>query len=358
MTCPNCAAPVAETDAFCENCGTALDRATLGVPTTPEVARSEQDASARTHLINLGEPAEPPPLPCHNCGGVIGSDGWCTVCGTRGSNGREHVTEQPSPTVAAVSDRGRLHPRNEDAFAIATKDGWTALIVCDGVTTAADSDAAAFAAAQAARELLVATERPAGDADEREQHWSLQAKAAAVAADVAAEATATPSNSGASGATAAVNSPPSCTFVAAIADGDVIVAANVGDSRAYWLPDGGAAEQLTTDDSWATEQIRAGVPRDEAEADPKAHAITRWLGIDSPPVDASTSRATAPGPGWLLVCSDGLWNYCSDADQLRDLVNKQPPEPLARAEALVAWANEQGGHDNITVTLARIGDAP
>jgi membrane protein len=29
-------------------------------------------------------------------------------------------------------------------------------------------------------------------------------------------------------------------------------------------------------------------------------------------------------------------------------------DPLPLAEALVAWANDQGGHDNITVTLARI----
>lgn len=356
MTCSNCGATVADTDAFCENCGTPLGQA--GVPAPSSATPAGGDASARTHLINLhAEPEEPPSPPCHNCGGAVGEDGWCTVCGARASNGREHVTEQPAPHVVAVSDRGRLHPRNEDAYAIATKDGWTALVVCDGVTTAADSDVASLAAAQAARDLLVAAERPAGDAAERERHWCLQAKAAAVAADVAAEATAGTVTTGATGATAAVDSPPSCTFVVAISDGNVIVAANVGDSRAYWLPDDGAAVQLTTDDSWATEQIRAGVPRDEAEADPKAHAITRWLGIDSPPVDATTTTERADGPGWLLVCSDGLWNYCSDAEQLRELVNKQPPESLARAEALIAWANEQGGHDNITVTLARIGDA-
>jgi serine/threonine protein phosphatase PrpC len=248
--------------------------------------------------------------------------------------------------VAAVSDRGRLHPRNEDAFAVASQDGWTALVVCDGVTTATDSDTAAFAAAQAARNLLTAADRPTGSVADRQRHWSLQVKAAAVAADQAAEGTATGGDA----------NPPSCTFVTAITDGEVIVAANVGDSRAYWLPDNGPAQQLTTDDSWATEQIRAGVPRDEAEADPQAHAITRWLGIDSPEVDANTTTVTADCPGWLLVCSDGLWNYCSDASQLREVVDKQPAEPLARAEALVAWANEQGGHDNITVTLARIGD--
>ncbi len=291
------------------------------------------------------EPQKAPRPPCKTCGGLIGDDGWCTVCGARASNGREHVAEQPTPTVAAVSDRGLVHVRNEDAFAVAARDGWTALVVCDGVTTATDSDAAAYAAAQAARNVLAAAERPTGSPDDRQRHWCLQLKAAALAADEAAEGT----------ADAGDGNPPACTFVAAVADGDLIAAAAVGDSRAYWLPDDGPAEQLTVDDSWATEQVRAGVPRDEAEADAKAHAITRWLGIDSPSVDAATSTTTATGPGWLLACSDGLWNYCSDASALRDLVNEQPLEPLARAEALVEWANQQGGHDNITVTLARIG---
>jgi serine/threonine protein phosphatase PrpC len=147
---------------------------------------------------------------------------------------------------------------------------------------------------------------------------------------------------------------PSCTLVsAAWRDGQVVVGW-VGDSRAYWLPDDGPAEQLSVDDSWATEQIRAGVAREIAEADPKAHAITRWLGADSPDIDAETATTIATTPGWLLVCSDGLWNYCSAAADLHKLVAAQSTEPLACAEALVQWANEQGGHDNITVTLARI----
>ena len=33
--------------------------------------------------------------------------------------------------------------------------------------------------------------------------------------------------------------PPSCTFVAAVADGDLIAVAWCGDSRAYWLADDG-----------------------------------------------------------------------------------------------------------------------
>ena len=69
---------------------------------------------------------------------------------------------------------------------------------------------------------------------------------------------------------------------------------------------------------------------------------------------------TLTEPGWLLVCSDGLWNYCSAAQDLAALVQQTAStspadaEPLTLAGALVDWANAQGGQDNITVALARI----
>jgi serine/threonine protein phosphatase PrpC len=357
MKCPQCGESIGTGDAFCENCGATLAGHTVSDGLAPQAS----DESARTHLFTplRLDPDELPALACAECGGEVSDDGWCTICGARASNGREHVAEQPTPTVAAVSDKGRVHPRNEDAVALAVGDemstlgpgAWAALVVCDGVTTSTDGDAAAFAAARAARDLLAAADRPTGSPGARQQFWSRQLKAAASVADKAAGATASPQH----------HNPPSCTFVGAIADGAVIVAGWVGDSRAYWLPDPGRyepdsnpAQLLSVDDSWATEQIAAGVARDVAEADPKAHAITKWLGADSPAVDATTSATIATTSGWLLVCSDGLWNYCSGAEDLRRLTAEQPSEALACAEALVKWANEQGGHDNITVALARI----
>jgi serine/threonine protein phosphatase PrpC len=155
----------------------------------------------------------------------------------------------------------------------------------------------------------------------------------------------------------AVENPPACTFVASVAAGPLIATAWMGDSRAYWLGDDGTATQLSTDDSWATSQVEQGVARTVAEADSRAHAITRWLGRDSPGGPPSYASMTVTSPGWLLVCSDGLWNYCSDAESIRDLVSSSgggAGEPMAIAEALVIWANEQGGHDNITAALARI----
>jgi len=139
---------------------------------------------------------------------------------------------------------------------------------------------------------------------------------------------------------------------------DLLVVGSVGDSRAYWIPDAGEAAALTLDDSFAQMQIAAGVAREKAESGPQSHAITRWLGADAPDHKPTTATLTLAEPGWLLVCSDGLWNYCSAAPDLAALVRHTSTstgaEPLALAEALVSWANAQGGQDNITAAVARI----
>jgi serine/threonine protein phosphatase PrpC len=151
-------------------------------------------------------------------------------------------------------------------------------------------------------------------------------------------------------------SAPSCTLVAGAVVGDVVTVCSVGDSRAYWL---GAdeARQLTTDDSWAAEQVASGAMSEaDAMADPRAHAITRWLGSDAPtdPPHLSTFSPTAPGR--LLVCSDGLWNYAPTAGELLELVDAQSAgaTPLELARALTDFALLAGGHDNITVVIADV----
>jgi len=152
----------------------------------------------------------------------------------------------------------------------------------------------------------------------------------------------------------------SCTFAAAIVEGDLVVFGNVGDSRIYWIPDpgsGGEPTELSVDDSVAQARIAMGIPRDEAENGPQAHAITKWLGRDSPDFSPRTGSVTVGSPGWILVCSDGLWNYASEAAAISSLIaDLNPPksDPLALAVALVDWANGRGGKDNISVALARV----
>ncbi len=150
--------------------------------------------------------------------------------------------------------------------------------------------------------------------------------------------------------------PPSCTFVAAILEDGVVHHAGVGDSRAYLLPDAGNGRLLTIDDSMAQVMIAGGTPRAEAEASKQAHSITKWLGKDSPDVTPRVGQAQVSGPGWLLVCSDGLWNYASEPAALAEQIAAAgSTDPHVIATHLVAFANAAGGQDNITATLARVG---
>jgi serine/threonine protein phosphatase PrpC len=223
------------------------------------------------------------------------------------------------------------------------------LVVCDGVSSSLDSDVASLAAARAAREVLEAGHAQGlGTESSRSSAIAARLKAAADAASDAVLDSTSPDSP----------NPASCTFVAAVLEDGLLVAGNVGDSRAYWFPDEAEAVALTVDDSWAAELIATGISRAEAESGPHAHAITRWLGKDAPDHTPRTVTVQVTGPGWLLVCSDGLWNYCSEAAPLADLVRQTAAgtggEPKATASALVDWANAQGGQDNITVALARI----
>jgi serine/threonine protein phosphatase PrpC len=62
---------------------------------------------------------------------------------------------------------------------------------------------------------------------------------------------------------------------------------------------------------------------------------------------------TADGPGTLLLCSDGLWNYLPDAaDIARYCIGA---DPSAAARALTEYALDAGGQDNITVVIIPIG---
>jgi serine/threonine protein phosphatase PrpC len=361
IVCPACGEPVVAGDQFCEDCGAELAG---GVDTSPPIAEGEARTGYVAPPTGGGPAAEATSdrRTCPACGGTIAADGYCETCGTPAASERDHFAEQPSAWVAAVCDRGIRHHRNEDAVALCADEGpgtFAGLVVCDGVSNSTDSDVASLAAARAARDVLC-TGRPTGGVAARLTAWSERLIEATKAANEQATAVARRAVTDVSVPTAEIvadPNPPSCTFVAGVVDGPLIVVGSVGDSRAYWLGDTGAAVALTRDDSWAAEQIARGVPRAVAEQDKQAHSITRWLGIDAPDVTPTIQSWQPDGPGWLLVCSDGLWNYCSEAADLAALVQSFAPpgaDPVAVASALVTWANAQGGQDNITAALARL----
>ena len=66
-------------------------------------------------------------------------------------------------------------------------------------------------------------------------------------------------------------------------------------------------------------------------------------------------RFTPPGPGVVLICSDGLWNYRPEAADLSELALPAGlTDPLTAAAGLVKFAVDRGGLDNITAVLIPI----
>ena len=123
----------------------------------------------------------------------------------------------------------------------------------------------------------------------------------------------------------------------------------VGDSRAYWLAESSSA-RLTVDDTVAAQLVAAGMDEAEAAGVYHAHALSSWIGADAGEVSPHVVTLEPDGPGLVLLCSDGLWNYLPEP---ADLTAKLPDSgaPLQIASELTAAALEAGGHDNITVVV-------
>ncbi len=69
-------------------------------------------------------------------------------------------------------------------------------------------------------------------------------------------------------------------------------------------------------------------------------------------LEADIFTVPFPQPGYLMICSDGLWGVINEQDVLR-IINEAPT--LHRAcQSMVEAANAAGGPDNITVILAQI----
>ncbi|WP_374947202.1 PP2C family serine/threonine-protein phosphatase [Agreia sp.] len=351
LVCPACST-VNDPDAkFCEECGTQLGEL-VEVNADPEPNKTTPVPDSDVATSSTAAPRRA----CVYCGGSIADDGYCELCGKPAQSERDHWQEAPAAWVGGVCDRGIRHQINEDAMSLAADPQpgeFAVLVVCDGVSSTPGSDKASLAATRAATAVLAAgraTDLADGAGDDLAQaRWSGRMLKAGERASAAIYE--------AIGELAARTNPPSCTFSAAVIDGPLVVVGQVGDSRVYWIADEGKSRQLTTDDSWSQEMMAHGMSRQQAESAPQAHSITRWLGADSPDEVPHVVPTYPTGAGWVLVCSDGLWNYCSDADDLAQLVHRivgmVGTNPVQVASSLVDWANEQGGQDNITAALAR-----
>ncbi|OKJ69582.1 phosphatase [Streptomyces sp. CB02261] len=336
-------------------------------PAAPPLPAHAPAVPAHAPVAPAPAPAVPAHAPapaaavCVACrAGRVDTDGYCENCGHAQPRERDHM-ERELAGVAAVSDRGLRHHRNEDAFCVSAAtlpDGSpaTVAIVCDGVSSATRPDEASAAAAEAAGASLLAA-LPRGTHPQQAMHEAIVAAAEAVNS-LAEE----PGQDGAEHDPHRHRNAPACTIVGSVVADGLLVVGWVGDSRAYWVPDDRATPpaRLTEDDSWAAQMVAAGLMNEaEAYADERAHAITGWLGADSYELEPHTAAFKPDRSGVVVVCTDGLWNYAEGADDMARVVPADAADrPLHSAQVLVGHALDGGGHDNITVALVPFTVSP
>ncbi len=140
------------------------------------------------------------------------------------------------------------------------------------------------------------------------------------------------------------------TMTIALALGDGVYIAHVGDSRAY-LGKRGRIQRLTQDHSMAARLLEMGqVTSDEAAL--QRNILYKAVGQGNQVDPDILYRDLAPGQ-YLLLCCDGLWDKVSD-QEMSAIIDASPTPGLA-CRNLVTRANENGGEDNISVILAARG---
>lgn len=141
------------------------------------------------------------------------------------------------------------------------------------------------------------------------------------------------------------------TMTAAMLEGERLVIAQVGDSRAYLLHQG-KLQQLTRDHSLMADMIEAGqLTPEEARTHPQRSVITRALGSDAH-LHPDIYEINVETGDRLLICSDGLSGMIFD-DQIENTL-RRVQDPQRCASQLVNEAIAAGGHDNVTVIVADV----
>jgi PPM family protein phosphatase len=130
-----------------------------------------------------------------------------------------------------------------------------------------------------------------------------------------------------------------------------LVYAHVGDSRIYRLRDK-KLKQLTKDHSLLRELVDLGQLSESQATDfLYKNIITKAVGTE-PYVKPSVLKTEVVDGDLFMMCSDGLSDLLSKVE-IETILNKSGTIEDA-AKKLVQLANDKGGHDNVTVVIAKV----
>jgi len=273
------------------------------------------------------------------------------------ADGDERSNGQVTLRLFGRTDVGQIREHNEDNFIVAdlTKNSrglmegdriqhvgphGTLLGVCDGMGGAAAGEVASQLAVDIIYQKMVSGDPPLNH-DELATRLVQAIEAAGMRIFSEAKLDRTRRGMG------------TTATIAALLD-DHLFFGQVGDSRAYILREDRLV-QVTRDQSLVNQLIEAGqLTEEEAETFEHNNIILQALGTaDSVQVDL-TYVALRKGDT-LLLCSDGLSGMVRN-EEIREVM-RTVEEPLEICKVLTDRANQAGGHDNITVVVARFEGA-
>jgi len=262
-----------------------------------------------------------------------------------------------------LTDRGQKRDGNEDQFLIAnlvkslevlqtslpqpqrrrSSDQSYLLVVADGIGGAAGGEHASALAIESVETYVLETIKwfaYCQESDENELLTEFRTALGQAHGRLRAEAERRPDLRG-----------MGTTLTLAYSVNQELFLAHVGDSRGYLFRDG-ALYRLTQDHTLVDEMVRRGIVReDEAASHRWRHVITSSVGGESPSVRIDVHKLHLEAGDVLLLCSDGLTEMLS-GEQIAAVLS-ETDDPAVCCRQLIDLANAAGGHDNITVALAR-----
>jgi serine/threonine protein phosphatase PrpC len=144
------------------------------------------------------------------------------------------------------------------------------------------------------------------------------------------------------------------TLTLAYVTGNTLYVAHAGDSRCYrWRS--GQLQPLTSDHTLVAKMVSSGmISQEQAEHHDLRNVVTNAVGGGRSGVEPEVHKHTVVPGDIVLLCTDGLTGHLSDQEIASVLSTEQTPAEACRI--LVEEANRRGGHDNITVVVARFDE--
>ncbi len=307
----------------------------------PVSASHDIDAAVAEALFASDEPAgvdpesEAPPLlepvdtlPLEP---TLSADDLIPVAPVAAAESTASALPRPRLAVDALSDVGCVRTNNEDAYGYDSELG--IFVICDGMGGMAAGEVASSNsvsalvhtfAESAGTDLSISTRLQQAVHTANSTVWDMGQQ---------------PEHKG-----------MGTTAVAAAIDGQKLIIANVGDSRAYAVQNG-LATQITVDHSYINELIRNGtLTRENAHlADLHGYesVITRAIGVSETVEPDYYAIDLTPGTQ-ILLATDGLTRYLN-GDEIATILQATPFE--STCANLIDLAKRRGGHDNITCLL-------